>query len=224
MQQNLMGEKAFRTETIKSISYNQNHILKYILKLHCNNANTFDCDPCFGLGNFYIVTNLIEDYTIPAPDMIFDIEPRVDCVEKCDCTNLSNWFKDNECKSIIFDPPFCFGIHGKAEQNISAQRFTMFKDFDSLKQMYYNSLKEFYRILEPNGILVVKCQDYTDSKTTFTHCLVYNWAIELGFYAIDLFILLNNSRIDNRLLEQRVSRKCHSYFWVFKKCNIKNLR
>jgi len=101
---------------------------------------------------------------------------------------------------------------------------TMFKDFDSLKQMYYNSLKEFYRILEPNGILVVKCQDYTDSKTTFTHCLVYNWAIELGFYAIDLFILLNNSRIDNRLLEQRVSRKCHSYFWVFKKCNIKNLR
>ena len=39
----------------------------------------------------------------------------------------------------------------------------------------------------------------------------------------DRIILCNNSRIDNPKLNQRVSRKCHSYFWVFKKCNIKNL-
>lgn len=209
LQQNLMGEKAFRTSIIRSISYEQDEILRWILRLHCNNADTFDCDPCFGNGNFYT--------EIPAPEMRFDLEPRFNTVEKADSSDLSNWFKDNECISIMFDPPFMFGIHGKALENISAKRFTMFKDFDELKHMYRASLKEFYRILNSKGILVFKCQDYTDSKTTMTHCLVYNWAIELGFYAKDLFILLNHSRIDNPKLNQRHSRKCHSYFWIFEK-------
>jgi len=117
----------------------------------------------------------------------------------------------------MFDPPFCFGTHGKTKNNISAKRFTMFDTFYELCIMYQDSLKEFYRILKKKGILVFKCQDYTDSKTTMTHCLVYNWAVEFGFYVKDLFILINENRIWNPKLKQRHARKCHSYYFVFEK-------
>lgn len=197
------------TNIIKSISYNQDEILQGILKLYCNNARTFKVDPCFGNGCFY--------KKIPLPSMIFDINPQQGNVKKANSNNLSSWFKDNECNNIIFDPPFMFGVHGKTLNNIFAKRFTMFNNFDELKSMYKTSLKEFYRILKPNGILIFKCQDYTDTKTTMTHCLVYNWAIESGFYAEDLFILLAKARIYNPNMKQRHARKFHCYFWIFKK-------
>ena len=98
-----------------------------------------------------------------------------------------------------------------------AKRFTIFKDFDELKNMYFNSLKEFYRILKKRGIVIFKCQDYTDSKTTMTHCHVFNWAEQNGFYAKDVFILFSKNRIFNPNVEQRHSRKFHSYYWVFQK-------
>ena len=85
LQQNLMGEKAFRTSIIRSISYDQDEIIQWILRMHCNNADTFECDPCFGNGNFY--------NNIPAPEMSFDITPKFDTVEQADSTDLSNWFK-----------------------------------------------------------------------------------------------------------------------------------
>ena len=50
-----------------------------------------------------------------------------------------------------------------------------------------------------------------------THCLVYNWALENGFYAKDLFILLSKQRIFNPNLKQKHARKFHSYWWVFVK-------
>jgi len=117
----------------------------------------------------------------------------------------------------MFDPPFCFGVHGKTLQNISAKRFTMFGSFQDLVTMYQDSLREFYRILKKGGVLVFKCQDYTDSKTTMTHCLVWQWAETMGFYAKDLFVLINERRIWNPALRQIHSRKCHSYFWIFVK-------
>lgn len=83
--------------------------------------------------------------------------------------------------------------------------------------MYGNSLKEFYRILKENGIVIFKCQDVVSgSKQYFTHVWIMYKALEIGFYPLDLFILLAKNRIlDGR--EQQHARKFHSYFWVFKK-------
>lgn len=192
---------------IASIGYSNKEVIKNIIELHIPSGR-IELDPTYSLGKFY--------KELPQPIHKADINPQRSDIEYCDSRNLLN-FPVNSCSSIMFDPPFCFGIHGKTLQNISAKRFTMFSSFTELQTMYKDSLREFYRILKPKGVLVFKCQDYTDSRTTMTHCLVYNWAMTVGFYAKDLFILINKSRIWNPRLRQRHSRKCHSYFWVFVK-------
>ena len=94
----------------------------------------------------------------------------------------------------------------------------MFDTFDELYICYEDILKEAFRVLKNNGILVFKCQDYTDSKTTLTHCFVHNWALDIGFKTEDLFIMVfKGGRVWNSKLTQRHARKYHSYWFVFKK-------
>ena len=86
---------------------------------------------------------------------------------------------------------------------------------------YYNSLKELYRVSANKGIVVFKCQDTVSSgKNHFTHTMIMNMAMEIGFYPKDLFILTSNVRINSfgtKWTRQQHARKYHSYFWVFEK-------
>ena len=197
----------FGKKVISSIGYDEQEMIRDIIYLH-SPIKKIDLDPCYSIGNFY------KD-GIKKPKYIFDKYPQTnDCIQ---AESHSLPVENESVETIMFDPPFVFGIHGKAEENIMAKRFTIFKDFDELKNMYFNSLKEFYRILKKRGIVIFKCQDYTDSKTTMTHCHVFNWAEQNGFYAKDVFILFSKNRIFNPNVEQRHSRKFHSYYWVFQK-------
>lgn len=191
-------------EVIKSISYSQEEILQSIMTLYLG-GEAFELDPTYSKGNFY--------KKIPKPKYKFDIAPQDKDTIKASSDKLP--LESRSIKSICFDPPFCFYSHGKTKENKMVKRFTMFDTFAELELCYKNSLKEFYRILGKNSLLVFKCQDYTDQKTVMTHCLVYNWACEIGFYAKDLFILLAKQRIYNPNLQQRHARKFHSYFWCF---------
>lgn len=202
----------FGNIVIKSIGYNETEMIENILHLHSLN-NKIDLDPTYSIGNFY-------KNGLRKPEYKFDKYPQCKGVLEADASCLP--LGDNEIETIMFDPPFVFGIHGQAENNIMAKRFTIFNDFNELEKMYKSSLQEFYRILKPKGIVIYKCQDYTDSKTTMTHCLVHNWATEIGFYAKDLFILLVKQRIANGNLQQRHARKFHSYFWVLQKVQVQN--
>ena len=137
-------------------------------------------------------------------------------IELGDARNL-NWHDDNSFNNMILDPLFLFGLHGKAKDYYTSTTMGIYKNFQELKKDYKALLKEAYRILKKKGILIFKCQDYTDSKTTMTHSLVYNWALERGFYAKDLAILVKPNKIYNGNLTQRHLRKIHTYFWVFVK-------
>ena len=80
-----------------------------------------------------------------------------------------------------------------------------------------NSLKEFYRILKFGGIVIFKCQDVCSGrKQFFSHGIVMNMAVQLGFYPLDMFVLLAKSRLI-RMQNQNHARKYHCYFWVFQK-------
>lgn len=192
---------------IKSIYFSDKEILEAINILYLNGAG-LELDPTFSRGVIY--------KGLSEPTMKFDLEPQRLDIYEADCQQLP--LDDKTVNSIMFDPPFMFGVHGKTLQYKMTKRFTMFTSFEELRAMYQNSLKEFYRILKPKGYLIFKCQDYTDSKTTMTHCLIYNWAIAAGFYAEDIFILIpKGGRIYNSNLRQRHSRKFHCYYWVFRK-------
>lgn len=187
---------------------NDRDILYAIKKMFLDDVN-FELDPCYSTGKFY------ED--LERPDKKLDKTPQLDYVIQNDIMNGLP-YDESSISSIVFDPPFMFGKHGKTDQNIMTKRFTMFDSWNDLECMYKQSLKEFYRVLKKGGIVAFKCQDYTDSKTTLTHCFVHNWAIETGFKIEDLFIMVfKGGRVWNSNLTQKHARKYHSYWIVLKK-------
>ena len=201
----------------KSVFENEQELLKAIIDIHLG-GKKIELDPMYFKGNFY------KD-EIERPDYYYDISPDIcGLPENGDLSKPSegdardlNWFADGKFNNMILDPPFLFGIHGKTKEYYSSKTHTIFKDFAELKNLYQAILKEAYRLLKKGGILIFKCQDYTDSKSTITHNFVYNWATELGFYAKDLVILVKPNKVYNPNLRQRHFRKIHTYFWIFVK-------
>jgi len=191
---------------IGTVYDNEQDLLRAILDIHCPQG--IELDPMYFKGNFY--------KEIPEPYYKFDISPLELGVDRADARDLP--LGDGDVNSIILDPPFMFGNHGKQKQYYSSATHGILKSFDELSGLYQGILKEAWRVLARGGICIFKCQDYTDSKTTMTHCLVWQWAREIGFYPKDLAILhLEKGKVYNPKLTQRHLRKTHSYFWVFVK-------
>lgn len=204
---------------IKSISYDQQEIIKNIILLYIPSGQ-IDLDPCYSKGVFY------KDSDILDPTIKLDINPQVDGVEYGDCRQLP--LQDDSINSIVFDPPFLAttgpSLSKNDDNNKINKRFGVYDSEKSLHQMYYDSLKEFYRVLKNDGILIVKCQDKISSgKQYLSHIYITNMAENIGFYAEDLFILLAKNRIvaDWQVKNQKHARKFHSYFIVFRKKNDK---
>lgn len=202
---------------IKSISYDQSEIIKWILQLHVPTGK-IDCDPTYSIGNFYKNTG------VEKPLYKFDINPQVDEVEYGDSRELP--LEDSSINCMMFDPPF-LATTGKSlfennDSNIINKRFGVYPSEQELHQFYIDSLKEAYRVLKDKGILIFKCQDKISSgKQYMSHCFIHDEAVKLGFYPKDMFVLLAKNRIvaDWQLKNQKNARKFHSYFWVFEKNN-----
>ena len=191
----------------KSVFENEQELLKAIIDIHLEGKD-IECDPMYFKGNFY------KD-GVNRPKYIFDINPQVAECRKADAMFLS--LDDKSLNSIILDPPFLFGIHGKTKNYYSAKTHTIFKDLKELKTIYWCIIQEAGRVLKKKGILIFKCQDYTDSKTTMTHTIVKEYADTEEFYAKDLAILVKPNKIYNPNTIQRHLRKIHTYFWIFQK-------
>jgi|LGOV01.1.fsa_nt_gb hypothetical protein len=72
---------------------------------------------------------------------------------------------------------------------------------------------EARRILKRRGLLILKCQDVRyGGKDYWMYIDIFNHATQLGFKAVDLFVL--NNSIHVKTYNQRCSRKNHSYMWV----------
>lgn len=198
---------------IKSISYWQEEILAQILRLYIPSGR-FDLDATYSKGAFYA------DGSVPKPILKFDLNPQREDCQKADCRHLP--LASGSIGSMILDPPF-LATTGKslnrAEGNLMLRRFGVYPNEQSLQNLYRDAIAEAYRLLKLKGILVLKCQDKVSSgKQYMMHCLIYNWAVECGFIAVDLFVLLARSRlIANWQRNQKHARKYHSYFWVFEK-------
>lgn len=202
-------------EMIKSISYSQDRILRDIISLYLSRSSEkgkprrFDLDPTFGNGGFYNV--------IQKPRFCFDLSPAPNLaagVMKADVRALP--LKDKSVYSIIFDPPF---LAGGGKNGIMNNRFGYVASVEDVWDLYRKALIEFKRVLKPFGIVVIKCQDMIHGRNQyFTHAVVMNYAVELGLYPKDLFILLSKTRpVQWNVRTQRHARKFHSYFWVFGK-------
>ena len=197
-----------KPQVIKSIQNSDRDVLVAVKTMFLKGEN-FELDPCYSTGKFY------ED--LERPNIKYDKTPTSPEIAQNDIMNGLSLISGS-IRSIVFDPPFMFGTHGQTKNNIMTKRFTMFDSWQELEGMYKKSLQEFYRILVKGGIVAFKCQDYTDSQTTLTHCFVHNWAIETGFKVEDLFIMaFKGGRVWNSNLTQKHARKYHSYWLILKK-------
>jgi DNA modification methylase len=191
---------------IPSVFESEQELLKSIIALH--SPSGIELDPMYFKGNFY--------KEIARPRLIYDIEPQMPECKHGDARSLP--ILACSVNSLVLDPPFMFGIHGKTKEYYSSRTHGIMKDFSELENLYKLIIAEAWRVLKSNGIMFFKCQDYTDNISTMVHCYVWQWAQDAGFYPKDLAILhLPKNKVFNPYLTQRHMRKMHSYFWVFKK-------
>lgn len=196
-------------EVIKSASFDQHEILANIVKLYCPEG--IELDPTYSTGNFYKY--------IKQPKYRYDLNPQVEGVTQSDCRNLP--LQKNSIKSMIIDLPFqnTKPVTETEDNDLMHKRFSYIDGVEKLREIYKDSIKEAYRILANNGILIFKCQDAISSgKQYLIHVDAINTAIKEGFYPIDLFVSLRTTvPISPKHSNQKHARKYHSYFLVFKK-------
>lgn len=202
---------------IKSVFYHDSDCLKAVNRIYLDNSG-FELDPTYSKGCFY------KDFQ--EPKYKSDLFPQIEGIIKADCRKLN--FKDLTIKSIIFDPPFLFRNQESNNNDKMCKRFSYFNSFLELKDMYRDSLKEFFRILSQNGILCFKCQDMTGGSGArpfyCSHYEIIKMATEIGFILKDIGIVISEKRIIRNAKEQGCFRKIHCYFLIFKKSKKHNYK
>lgn len=210
--QNLLSIE--KEKVVRTTGNNQYEIIKDIIRLHCPAG--IEADITYSKGNFY-------KNGVRAPKCKMDIQPIGSGIIKADSRQLP--LLGNCINTLMYDPPFVGGSRKDGKPGIIKTRFGYFKNILELWAYYNQTLKECYRVLKQNGVLIFKCQDTVESsKQYFTHIQVMNYAVNIGFYPKDLFILLAKNRLmSDNMKNQQHARKFHCYFWVFKKenCRVK---
>ena len=198
---------------VKSV-YNSNFdTIRNIMELY--KIERFDLDCTYSKGSFW--------KDLPSPVNKSDLYPVNESVIQASSENLP--FDDGSMNSIMYDPPFVIAgatyKQNKEGSSIMAKRFEGYTTYNDLMKNYFNTLKELYRVCNKNGFVVFKCQDtVSGGKNHFTHSMIMNMAMDIGFYPRDLFILHNKVRINSfgtKWTKQEHARKYHSYFIILQK-------
>lgn len=143
-----------------------------------------------------------------------------------DCRALPYAADSFDC--VVFDPPYMHTPGGTAHQN--HQNFEHYyynngtsnsekKYHEAVLDLYFLGSAEAHRVLRPNGVFIVKCQDEVcANKQRLTHVELINELTNMGFVIEDLFVVLRRNKPGvSRMLKQVHARKNHSYFLVFRK-------
>lgn len=190
-----------------SVFDNDSEILTAIDDIFLKN-NWFDLDCTYSKGVFY--------NDIKQPKIKSDLTPLYDDVIQADATKLE-FIDDNTLESVVFDPPFLFRNRKSVNNNKISARFTYFKSYEDLIDMYQNSMNCIHRKLKKGGYLSFKCQDMTDGKFYCTHNDIINYAKKIGFELKDIIIKKGKSKLQRDAKQQNCVGKIHSYWLIFKK-------
>ena len=88
----------------------------------------------------------------------------------------------------------------------------------SIEALYRDGMAEAARVLRPGGQCWVKTKDtVATERQRWHHITVHGYALDLGWYPRDLFLLIPPSPANvssGRWARQIHARKVHSYLWV----------
>jgi hypothetical protein len=162
----------------------------------------------------------------------YQLKP-TDIADGIDCRKLP--YADHSIDCLVLDPPYMEGFYRRnGTQKAGSGTHSAFASFYSngdehpedgpkwhqaVLDLYFKAGREAHRVLRPNGVFIVKCQDEVSAnRQQLTHVELINHFAGLGFYAKDLFVLVRENRpVISRLKKQVHARKNHSYFLVFVK-------
>jgi DNA modification methylase len=150
-------------------------------------------------------------------------------------------YEDDSLDCVVLDPPYMegfyrgyeshlggVGTHAAFRYHYSNGRATEWKEggpkwHDAVTDLYVHGGIEAYRVLKPDGILIVKCQDEVSAnKQRLTHVEIISAYESIGFYTKDLFVVMRTNKAGvSRLKKQSHARKNHSYFLIFQKRKVK---
>lgn len=188
---------------IKSISYSQTDILSWIMKLY-NDSKPFECDLTASKCIFW--------KSLPKPQYLYDKYPQVEGIKPLSEADL---LPNKSFSSIVYDLPF---IVSNGAMSKIKERFTHFESVEELYQANDEMLERSCRLLKKQGILIVKTMDISHgNKQIWISDYIIKKAEKLELELIEKFILLSNLRLFPRTHQQRVARKYHSYFLIFRK-------
>jgi hypothetical protein len=221
----VIDNKLNNKNIIKSFSFNQSQIMRNILDLYCNCDDSFQLDPTYSTGGFYQKSN---EFPIKQPKIKFDVNPHPKAKNVIKIEALGRWnLHDNTVKSIIFDLPFIVTsgkslkepLNPENKNNLIWRRFSGYSNKSQLLKSHVWFIKESFRVLRHEGILVVKCQKcVSGGNVIFLPEFVFETAKNVGFIPLDRFILLSHHRlISGNMVTQQHARSFDCQIYVFKK-------
>jgi len=209
-------------------------IFPKILKLHVPKGSVI-ADVTFGKGVFWKKV-CGGQYTVLASDITAKGNngalPFFQVRDGIDCRDLP--YENESIDCVVLDPPYMEGLYRGQESHLAGSgtheafrhhysngksTSTGPKWHGAVIDMYMRAGKEAYRVLQKDGILIVKCQDEVSAnKQRLTHIEIITGYESLGLYTKDLFVVVRRNRAGvSRLKKQEHARKMHSYFIVFQK-------
>lgn len=195
-------------------------VFKNILRLHVP-SGALIADVTYGKGVFWK----------EAPKGLYRILG-TDLKSGVDCCALT--YENESIDCVVLDPPYMEGFYRRSKSHLAgAGSHKAFREHysngqesivgpkyhDAVLDIYFRGGKEAYRVLRPEGVCIVKCQDEVSANIQrLTHVEIINEYQAMGFYTRDLFVVVRQNRPGvSRIKGQVHARKNHSYFLVFVK-------
>lgn len=178
---------------------NNSGLIKNVSNLYFSEGNKI-ADVTYGRGAFWRKVDT-KKYDIVGSDILTGTDFR----------NLP--YADNEFDHSVIDPPYARITNLKGM--VDCYNTNRFTTHDEIIKLYESGLIELSRITKKNGYILCKCQDeICGCRQRWSHIEIKGIAEQLGLYAKDLFILVNEKN-PKPVCKQQHARKLHSYLWVF---------
>lgn len=234
--------KATNELIFSSYIASNDEVFPHVLELYVPKGSKI-AETTYGRGVFWKKVNL-SDYEVHFSDLKFEVPQHVQA--GVDARRLP--YENEELDAVVFDPPYMHTPGGTAHNghqnfeeyyanNVEADKSVMEqiwhetdghppKYHEAVLDLYFRAGKEAFRVLKPEGVYIVKCQDEVcTNRQRLTHIEITIEFEKLGFVTEDLFVVMRKnkpgvSRIKNR---QYHARKNHSYFMIYRKPKAKRI-